>query len=167
MIRKAKIEDAVDIAAIHVDAWRVAYKGIIPDSWLVKLSKKKRLDQWNKTLSDTASRTLVKVHNSSQIIGWVSFGDSRNDIKAESGEIYAIYFLPEFWGKGYGKQLLKVAENDLEKNGFTEIMIWVLELNTQTRRFYENAGYATDGGKQVVSFENKELIKLRYRKSVG
>ena len=167
MIRQAKIEDAADIADIHIDAWRVAYKGIIPNSYLQKLSKKIRADQWVKSLSDTANRTLVKVNNDSKIIGWISFGVSRKDLSAETGEIYAIYFHPDFWGRGYGKQLLKAAEKELEQKGFTKIMLWVLELNSQGRVFYKKAGYAPDGGKQIVSFDDKKLTKLRYRKSFG
>lgn len=167
MIRQAKIEDAVDIAEIHVDAWRITYKGIISNSFLQKLSKKIRADQWVKSLSDTDNRTLVKINNDSKIIGWISFGVSRNDLSAETGEIYAIYFHPEFWGKGYGKQLLKAAEKELKQKGFTEIMLWVLELNHRAREFYKCTGYIPDGGKKVISFDNKELIKLSYRKSVG
>ena len=165
MIRQAKIEDAADIADIHIDAWRVAYKGIIPNSYLQKLSTKIRADQWVKSLSDIDNRTFVKVNNNSKIIGWISFGVSRNNLSAEMAEIYAIYFHPDFWGKGYGKQLLKVAEKELEQKGFTEIMLWVLELNSRARIFYKKAGYAPDGSKQIVSFDDKKLTKLKYRKS--
>jgi hypothetical protein len=38
MLRLAKIEDAEKLAAIHVCAWQVAYKGIVPAQFLASLS---------------------------------------------------------------------------------------------------------------------------------
>ncbi|MBV9785789.1 MAG: GNAT family N-acetyltransferase, partial [Acidisphaera sp.] len=37
-IRRARPADAAAIAAVHVAAWRSAYPGILPDTYLARLS---------------------------------------------------------------------------------------------------------------------------------
>jgi len=37
-IRTARFQDARQIAEVHVDSWRAAYRGIVPDSLLEGLS---------------------------------------------------------------------------------------------------------------------------------
>jgi hypothetical protein len=37
-IRRARPTDAASIGAVHVEAWRSAYPGILPDDFLARLS---------------------------------------------------------------------------------------------------------------------------------
>jgi hypothetical protein len=45
IIRPAGPEDALGIAAIRAEAWRVAYRGIVPDEYLRTLSIEQRSAQ--------------------------------------------------------------------------------------------------------------------------
>jgi ribosomal protein S18 acetylase RimI-like enzyme len=164
-IRPATVDDANDIARIHVDTWRDAYKGIVPDAYLKDLSKEKRAATWAGSLLRSPNNTLVATGDIGQILGWVSFGSSRDDDGSGIGEVYAIYLQSDHWGKGYGKNLLADAENRLSEEGFSTITLWVLELNYRTRRFYEIAGYVADGTKKIITICDCELIELRYRKT--
>jgi ribosomal protein S18 acetylase RimI-like enzyme len=166
IIRPATVDDASDIARIHVDTWRDAYKEIVPDAYLRDLSKEKRASTWTESLLRSPTGTLVTLGDIGQIVGWVSFGASRDDDGSGIGELYAIYLQSDHWGKGYGKRLLAYAEHHLSKEGFSTITLWVLELNYRTRRFYEIAGYVADGTKKTLTICGRELIELRYRKTV-
>lgn len=57
------------------------------------------------------------------------------------GEIVSIYLLPEYIGKGWGKALLQRALEELRKEGYGDIFLWVLEENRNARGFYERMGF--------------------------
>lgn len=41
-IRPAIIEDAAGIAKVHIDTWRIAYRDIVPQSYLNEMNYKDR-----------------------------------------------------------------------------------------------------------------------------
>ena len=46
-IRRPTVDDAPDIASIHVSAWQAAYRGIVPDAFLDALSVDQREARWS------------------------------------------------------------------------------------------------------------------------
>lgn len=164
-VRPATVGDAFDVARIHVETWRQAYKGIVPDAYLEGLSVERRADFWVKTLSESTAGTLVAVDAGGRVVGWASFGASRDEDGRGLGEVYAVYLQSADWGKGIGRALMAAAERRLTEQGFSIFTLWVLELNSRTRRFYDKAGYKPDGAKKAVGLGGKELIEVRYRKS--
>lgn len=57
------------------------------------------------------------------------------------GKIGLIATHPDFQGKGFGKKLLKTAEDFCIKNGITHLEIPTQKENTQACAFYEKQGY--------------------------
>lgn len=165
MIINATINDANEIARIHVEAWRAAYKGIVPDSYLLNLSIEKRTKNWHNALSKSTNGTMLALNQSDRIVGWVSFGSCRDDDGMGIGEINAIYLLPDHWGKKIGKELMIFAESELTNMGYKVITLWVLELNHRARRFYEKLGYKYDGTAKKHNFDGIVLDEYRYRKT--
>lgn len=165
LIRQATALDGGDIARIHVETWRHAYKGIVPEVYLGDLSVAKRSEFWTKELAKPSTSALVAIDDSGRAIGWASFGPSRDDDVAGFGELYAIYLQSDEWGKGYGKTLLTAAEGALRRTDFSVVTLWVLERNSRTRRFYEKAGYAVDGASKVLDIGGRNLVELRYKKA--
>ncbi|HEY1152660.1 MAG TPA: GNAT family N-acetyltransferase, partial [Pseudolabrys sp.] len=49
-IRRAKPTDASAVAATHDDAWRAAYRGIIPGAELDKLVNRRGPDWWDQAI---------------------------------------------------------------------------------------------------------------------
>lgn len=164
-VRPAMVGDAAEVARIHVETWRHAYKGIVPDSYLDGLSVERRAEFWGKTLSESTAGTLVAADARGHVVGWASFGVSRDEDGRGLGEVYAVYLQAADWGKGIGRELMAAAERGLAEQGFSVFTLWVLELNSRTRRFYEKGGYKPDGAKKIVNLGGKELIELRYRKA--
>lgn len=164
-IRTATESDAAEIARIHVDTWRVAYAGIVPDSHLSRLSKKGREKRWARTLSVSTKETRLAVAPDGQVVGWSSFGPSRDNDGQGAGELYAIYLDHSHWGKGIGRELMDDAVSHLNDDGFASITLWVLQENTQARTFYEKAGFNPDGVSKVIEIDGKKLAELRYRKA--
>lgn len=164
IIREASVGDATAIAQVHVYAWQVAYKGIIPDSVLDHLSIQDRTTEWRKHLSKNVEQTLL-VESNDIVAGWASFGQSRDDSSTpRTGEVYAIYLHPSVWRKGLGKLLHAEMERQLRQGGFVEVTLWVLEANHQARSFYSSLGYSQDGGARTKLRGGVEIPETRYRK---
>jgi hypothetical protein len=51
----------------------------------------------------------------------------------------------------------------LRGEGFREAILWVLEDNPRTRRFYERAGWQADGGSQEEEWLGTTVREVRYR----
>jgi len=170
IIRRARPVDAPAMAAVHVDSWQAAYLGLIPISVLNELSVSSRTASWARILADGEARgsrawvTLVD----GRILGFVSAGPTRDadDRRGAVGEVYAIYMAPTAWGRGLGGELLRTAEDDLCDRGNKAATIWVLAGNTRARRFYEQCGYAVDGGTRNEAVGPASLPAVRYRRSL-
>jgi hypothetical protein len=51
----------------------------------------------------------------------------------------------------------------LRGEGFPEAILWVLEDNPRTRRFYELAGWRADGGAKEEEWLGTSIREVRYR----
>ena len=163
MIRQATILDASAIAQIHVQTWQIAYRGIVPDSYLDALSIEQRVEQWRSILSKSAAGTWVSEVDK-EIVGWISFGQSRDQDAHKTGEIYAIYVQSTMWRYGIGRELMALAEEQLWRSKVETITLWVLEDNVSGREFYTTLGYSFDGTKREENTGGKMLVDYRYVK---
>ena len=57
-VRSANLDDCAAIAAVHVRAWRAAYRGHMPDEFLDRLDIGERTEMWRK-LSVKPGRVLL------------------------------------------------------------------------------------------------------------
>jgi ribosomal protein S18 acetylase RimI-like enzyme len=164
VIRAALPPDAPDIARVHVEAWRAAYVGIVPQAVLDRLSIDRRQEFWARRLADPGeSRTFVGVRDG-QIAGFAGTGRPA-DPKHPRGtaELETIYLLPEFWRLGVGRLLMRLSTDDLAERGFSSAILWVLTENDRGRRFYEAVGWQADGRVQMLDFDGTPVEEMRYR----
>ena len=167
IVREAKIEDALAIAAIHVRAWQAAYQGIVPSAWLDSLSIEQRERHWRHSLEQTTSSTWV-AEDGNQILGWIHAAASRDaDAELTTSEVWAIYVDPAHWREGVGRRLWREAAEYLAGAGFSEVTLWVLKENAQAIAFYETIGLTVDGSEKSISLGGTELIEIRMRRRLG
>lgn len=159
-VRDARPEDADGIARAHVLTWQHAYRGQLPDELLDGLSVERRAERWERDLVDGMQ---VVVADDDGIVGFVAVGPSRDeDAGDETGELYAIYVVPERWGQGVGRRLMDAAESRLAELGHTRAGLWVLESNERTRVFYERCGWRTDGATKTEEIGDATVTEVRY-----
>jgi ribosomal protein S18 acetylase RimI-like enzyme len=164
MVRDARPEDAAAIARVHTRSWQVAYAHAFPAEALAGISVERRTDWWAQRLAATPPRAALLVAEAAgEVRGFASVGAARDDGEM-LGELYAIYVDPDHWGAGLGRALITEAEERLRAAGFAEAILWVLEDNPRTRRFYEAAGWTHDGGSKRDTHLGTEVAEVRYRK---
>jgi ribosomal protein S18 acetylase RimI-like enzyme len=164
-IREAEPKDAKAIAEVHVRSWRAAYRGQLTDEYLDGLSVEERLEQHRRSLEEPRAewRTWV-VDDGGRVAGFAVTGPSEDaDADRSTGEVYAIYLEPGRVGTGLGRHLFEHAVEDLRARGFTAATLWVLESNERARRFYEVAGWRTDGTETSERVDCEMRPTIRYR----
>lgn len=159
-IRQATSEDVKDIAKVHVDSWKTTYKGIVPDSYLNKLSYDKRTELWEKNITDQRTYTIVAENKASQVVGFASAGKKAENTVANSGDLTSIYLLQEYQGRGVGKKLLEEVFRYFKQLGYEKIFVEVLSDN-KTRYFYEHYGATIEKTAQI-NINGKILNELIY-----
>jgi ribosomal protein S18 acetylase RimI-like enzyme len=168
LIRPARLEDARQLAEVHVGGWQTAYRGIVPDSILNDLSVDAWTERWQQRLSKrNKAHTLVLIFQET-IIGWSTVGPARDPdcSPKDTQEVYGIYLRAEYWGQGRGGQLYTASEDEMRKSGATDAVLWVLRENSRARRFYERQGYTVDRIQPEQKQKLLEQAELRYRKQL-
>jgi GNAT superfamily N-acetyltransferase len=82
-----------------------------------------------------------------------------------TGEVYALYLIPERWSTGCGRALMGAALDGLRAAAYQRVVLWVLAANARARRFYAQAGFAPDGaGNTLAGLGGVE--ELRYAREL-
>jgi RimJ/RimL family protein N-acetyltransferase len=156
-IRQMKREEAEEISRIYARSWKTAYRNLVPQEYLDSLSE----TRWCPILLENPSKSYVLI-DGGQLIGTASFSPARDEAMSGWGEIISLYLLPEHFGKGYGRALLRFCVRALDRAGFPNVYLWTLEENRRARAFYEAAGFRPDGQKMAVSIGGELFTEIRY-----
>ncbi len=199
IIRQAALQDVEGLARVHVDTWKTAYRGIISDEVLDRMSYSGRSERWKQTILEPEGKYIFvavidyqedsfgKTKDSSAwghvatsngmskdgmfndeiskapseglsnappgvpgiapftclsgVVGFVMGGLNRDeDANVFKGEIYGIYILDEYQGKGTGRRLFIRGVQSLLQDGMDSVKVWVLADNVKARGFYERLG---------------------------
>jgi ribosomal protein S18 acetylase RimI-like enzyme len=164
-IRPALPEDSEALAHLHVDSWRAAYSGLVPESHLAKLDYVKRAERFRTFLRQSDDNFLVEIDD--EIAGFLTVGTCRDkDLdRAATGEIWGIYLAQAFWRQGVGTALYRFGEQLLISRGYSQAVLWVLKNNAQARLFYEAMGFTLDGVEREYDFD-APLTGVRYHKAL-
>ena len=78
------------------------------------------------------------------------------------GQIIYIYLLPEYFGKGYGRQLLQATIDNLRHMGYRNVFLYVLEENVKARHFYEQFGFEASSSYLDDEIGDNMLREIQY-----
>jgi len=161
-IRRALPADAVSVARIHVESWKIAYRGIMPDDVIARTDVAYRTTFWKERIADTAWPVFL-LEERGVPLAFCQIIASRDgdDDAARVAHITSLHVLPQLRGRGHGRALLDHAIAEIRRRGLTELTLWVLEANQPARRFYEKHGFSPDGGTRKYS--KTQVPEVRYR----
>jgi ribosomal protein S18 acetylase RimI-like enzyme len=108
IIRPAITADARAIASIQVTCWRLAYAGILEQSYLQAMSVEEKEAFWAHAIGNTAFGEVAVALAGSEVVGFTSYGPSR--IEGADREIYTLYVAPDQHRRGVGNALITKAE---------------------------------------------------------
>jgi ribosomal protein S18 acetylase RimI-like enzyme len=146
-LRPARPADAPGIARVHVETWRNAYAGLVPEAYLVGMTEARQTALWSAVIGRAGGREAPREEvlvaetdggrAAARIVGFGSCGPSRDP--AFAGEIYTLYVAGDWQGRGVGRALLGGLFERLRRARLKDAVIWVLSGNP-SRFFYEAMG---------------------------
>jgi GNAT superfamily N-acetyltransferase len=161
-VRKAAPSDAQEMSYVHAQAWREAYRELIPADYLQNLRDDHWVELFSTILSDGSTTTAWVVLQENKVIACASVCPSRYKGYEGNLELVSIYCLPEFWGKGCGHALIKEVKKYASENSFLRIALWVLDGNESAIKFYERQGFWANGGLLHVEIGGADMVEKRF-----
>jgi ribosomal protein S18 acetylase RimI-like enzyme len=159
-VRRGRPGDELAMAGVHVRAWQVAYRGIVPDDVLDAMDVEDRAARYDDDIFTRDDRPFWLADRDGIVVGFCGVGTSR-DVDGE-GELYSIYVDPGEWGSGAGTMLMDEALSFLRPR-YDTATLWVLRDNPRARRFYEKHGWFFDGTEKADERPSFVLHEVRYR----
>ncbi|WP_231445848.1 GNAT family N-acetyltransferase [Brevibacterium zhoupengii] len=151
-VRRARVDDAAQIAEVHIAAWTAAYRGIMADEILDSLNLDRQTTGWARNLGEESNpmSTLVALEPAEdRVLGFGGVCPPRDSAEvlgrlpdtAGLGQLAAINLHPDAFGTGAGADLLHALEEELRAMGFTRAYLMVAEGNERAMRFYAKHGW--------------------------
>ena len=185
-IRLGSAADADGIARVRRESWFAPYEGIIAAPVINRATAPGAAAP----APPPYRRTMVAVGGDHPaVVGYASFGPERTVATAfpappppdngrptpaghltpagragHVGELYALYVTPAWWSTGTGRALMGSVLAALEAERYRRVVLWVLADNARARRFYERAGFAADGGTNILTGLGG-VLELRYTRT--
>jgi len=140
MIRYLTKEDIPSYQHLITTVWQETYPGIVNQEFLdnLTITEPQRIEMTKITFDESIKDTLI-IEEDNQIIGFTKFGASEDEKYPNTGEIFALYLLAKYKGRGYGKQLVKEAVEKLINQGYTNMVIGCISKNP-SNEFYKHIG---------------------------
>src|SRR5262245_61588071 len=130
-LRRARRDDADQVAEIWHDGWRDAHVGQVPD----ELAALRTVPSFRERAAARVRDTTVAVVDA-EVAGFVMVvGD----------EVEQVYVSDAFRGKGVARVLMNEAERLVAAGGHGAAWLAVVPGNARARAFYEKAGWHDEG----------------------
>ncbi len=140
MIFPAGPDDAHDLARVHIAAWRETYRGLLPDSYLDRMSQHVYARRFQSSILQAGpGEATLAAANRDGVIGYAAGGPSRSRRPGEF-EVHTLYLLKSAQGQGTGHRLMADLARVFAANGADSLMVSVLRDNVPARGFYEHLG---------------------------
>jgi GNAT superfamily N-acetyltransferase len=159
VVRPATVDDAAAIDRVRFASWRAAYGGLVPESVFDEWDHAALTRRLRTRLASRTTRGCIAEQDGT-IVGFCTYGDSRDDDLPDAAEVYGIYVHPDAWSAGAGRALLGAAVDAVAGR---PVLLWVLRDNARARRFYQIAGWRPDGASREITIGGTPLAEVRYR----
>lgn len=188
IVRPATVDDAQGLAVCHIESWREAYRGLVPDHLLDAFDTTRSTQQWTRIITELPNATnnstaaaqrrtlLVAVADKPQtaipasvrpgprgteILGFAHAGPPRDHPRVADRELYALYLRAARYGTGIAQELMRaILLPD------TDTALWVFEENPRARSFYRKFGFAADGARRIEPFSAASEIRMVARRGI-
>lgn len=171
-VRKARPEDAADLARVNVAAWRCAYRGIVPDEFLDQMDEARREQGWRRWVSmpEPDAVFVATDGDGGRLVAYAGVGAVREErdrhATLPTGELSVIYADPMVWGTGAGHAVHEEAVSAMARFGFRHAVLWVFVDNAVARDFYKRHGWVCDDVHDELEVGGERPVEVRYSRGL-
>lgn len=147
-IRRARPGDEATLARIQTESWKAAFRTILAEATLERLTGMEKATQMYRRLLETGKGNgyLLEIGGHPHCIAW--WDSTREADMAGYAELICIHSLPDNWAKGFGSAMMARLLEDMTEAGFAAVMLWVFRDNRRAISFYEKWGFSPNGRHQ-------------------
>lgn len=161
-LRPLQADEVRTFDEVRLATWRTAYRGLVPDAYLDALVVTAEMTAARTGWIRDPDRPMHAAVIGDVVVGVAIAGPARDeDLASDVTELGALYVLPPHWGNGIGRALLDAV---LARRPGPRQVLWVLEGNQRSCRFYESCGFVVDGTRKVVDLGGP-VAEVRYQRS--
>jgi len=151
-IRRAMPDDAYNIKKIHIETYKVSYRGYVPDEYLDNMSLDEEVIERTKEYLHRAECWLAVYDGEPVGFAYVSYPEEG------AFEINALYVHPEYQKCHIGSRLVNYLCEDKKKQGLSKCVVWTMKFGPSLS-FYEKMNFAPTKEEQAWKFDIP-IIKL-------
>lgn len=157
-VRLATIDDVEKMSKVVVDTWKVAYKGLISQAYLNKLTSETYNERFKRQLY--AKKLLFLVAEvQGKIVGML-----QANVIDEEMRIDMLYVSPVYQKNGIGKALLDKSIKD--NTSVQKVVLDVLDKNMNAKLFYEQQGFFPTGKKRKSEINAGVFLVERFERLI-
>jgi len=161
-IRRATVNDSAGIAKVQVDSYRTAYAGIFSQTHLDHFNYEEQAQDWyDWMMSKPHDLLYVAQTEAGEIVGYVLGRPGLSDITPFDSELMALHVGQSSQKQGIGRSLFAKMAEQLQKQGCTSLMLWVLAKNP-AYSFYEKLAGQLIGERDIELGEGEKAIEVSY-----
>jgi GNAT superfamily N-acetyltransferase len=138
--RRARLDDADQIASLHADSWRRHYRGAYSDSFLDGDVVADRRSVWSARLEAPKRSVMVLAEEDRRLVGFIHV--VLDDDPKWGSLVDNLHVVQDRRGIGIGSKLLGRAAQAICEGTTTNraMFLWVLQQNIAAQHFYLAAG---------------------------
>jgi L-amino acid N-acyltransferase YncA len=164
LIRPGESHDIQAVSCVYVESWKATYEGLAPEAFVKGVNVESAADVFRGSLHNQEYRYFLHVAETPEgrIVGLADSGRERSLAALNAGELYGLYLLKEYQGRGIGRGLFQAAVKSLVQSGMVSMVAWILE-NSSHRVFYEKAGGLLEKGMKKLDWKGQSISLVCYR----
>ncbi|WP_367136596.1 GNAT family N-acetyltransferase [Saccharothrix sp. HUAS TT1] len=166
--RTAQPDDVAEIARIHRDTWRTAYRELVPAEVLEALDVDDTAPAWAEAVA--RGQVFVATEGAWTVGfcvagiapgGEVAHADGSLPEDAATTALVSVLVEPRWGRRGHGGRLLGTAARHLREAGATRGVAWVPEADKASTGFYGKADWEADGTVRTLDAGGRPLREIR------
>jgi ribosomal protein S18 acetylase RimI-like enzyme len=162
-LRQVARTDRDEIAAVHVNAWLVGYRGIVSDELLDGLTVEQATATWSDWLGAAELPPVTVAVRDGVLVGfcWVATPSRDEDADERVAEVTVLNVRPDAWRSGVGTALMHDALDRFRSDGWRAVTLWLADGNQRAQSFYEHLGFELDGGAGLHDGTGARKVRMR------
>ncbi|MEV8436535.1 GNAT family N-acetyltransferase [Actinosynnema sp. NPDC051121] len=167
-VRTAQPDDVAEIARIHRDTWRTAYRELVPAEVLEAIDVEQTSPAWAEAV---AHGQVFVAAEGAWTVGFcvagiapedeVAHADGAVPEDAATTALVNVLVEPRWGRRGHGGRLLATAARHLREAGATRGVAWVPEADKASIGFYGKADWTADGTVRTLDAGGRPLREIR------